>query len=70
MQAAGMQPNSFTLSTVLVACSNIKSLVQTMKLHAHIIKSKTDIDIAVSCRCLCWRGNGGGSMVCYWHDES
>ncbi|XP_057428194.1 pentatricopeptide repeat-containing protein At5g52850, chloroplastic [Lotus japonicus] len=47
MQAAGVQPDSYTLSTVLVACSNIKSLVQTMKLHGHIIKTKADIDIAV-----------------------
>lgn len=47
MQAAGVKPNSFTLSTILGACSKMKSLVQTKKLHAHIIKTKADNDIAV-----------------------
>ncbi|KAJ1385383.1 Tetratricopeptide-like helical domain superfamily [Sesbania bispinosa] len=47
MQAAGVQPNSFTLSTILGVCSKMNSLVQTMKLHGHIIKTKADIDIAV-----------------------
>ncbi|KAK7391316.1 hypothetical protein VNO78_19730 [Psophocarpus tetragonolobus] len=47
MQTAGVQPNSFTLSTVLGACSKMKSIIQTMKLHGHIIKTKADIDIAV-----------------------
>ncbi|KAI4351625.1 hypothetical protein L6164_005968 [Bauhinia variegata] len=47
MQAAGVQPNSFTLSSVLGACSRIKSLGQTMKLHAYIIKTKADNHIAV-----------------------
>ncbi|KAL2324578.1 hypothetical protein Fmac_023636 [Flemingia macrophylla] len=47
MQAAGVQPNSFTLSTMLGACSKMKSLTQTMKIHGRIIKTKADIDIAV-----------------------
>ncbi|KAJ1384977.1 Tetratricopeptide-like helical domain superfamily [Sesbania bispinosa] len=47
MQAAGVQPNSFTLSTILGVCNKMNSLVQTMKLHGHIIKTKADIDIAV-----------------------
>ncbi|TKY51353.1 Pentatricopeptide repeat-containing protein [Spatholobus suberectus] len=47
MQAAGVNPNSFTISTTLGACSKMKSLTQTMKLHGHIIKTKADADIAV-----------------------
>ncbi|WVY96279.1 hypothetical protein V8G54_028430 [Vigna mungo] len=47
MQAAGVQPNSFTLSAILGACSKMKSVFQTMKIHGHIIKTKTDVDIAV-----------------------
>ncbi|KHN12930.1 Pentatricopeptide repeat-containing protein, chloroplastic [Glycine soja] len=41
MQAAEVQPNSFTLSTIL------GNLLLTKKLHGHIIKSKADIDMAV-----------------------
>nr|KYP74842.1 hypothetical protein KK1_007535 [Cajanus cajan] len=33
MQAAGVQPNSFTLSTILGACSKMKSVIQTKKIH-------------------------------------
>ncbi|XP_029126452.1 pentatricopeptide repeat-containing protein At5g52850, chloroplastic [Cajanus cajan] len=47
MQAAGVQPNSFTLSTILGACSKMKSVIQTKKIHGRIIKTKADIDIAV-----------------------
>ncbi|KAK7343711.1 hypothetical protein VNO77_12683 [Canavalia gladiata] len=47
MQAAGVQPSSFTLSAILGACRKMKSLIQTMKLHGHIIKTKADMDIAV-----------------------
>ncbi|KAL2327239.1 hypothetical protein Fmac_020666 [Flemingia macrophylla] len=32
MQAAGVQPNSFTLSTILGACTEMNSLTLTMKL--------------------------------------
>lgn len=47
MQAAGMQPNLFTLSTILGACGKMRSPVPTMMLHGHIIKTKADVDIAV-----------------------
>ena len=47
MQAAGVQPNSFTLSTILGACSKMKSIIQTKKLHGYIIKTRADIDMAV-----------------------
>ncbi|KAK7279894.1 hypothetical protein RJT34_24953 [Clitoria ternatea] len=47
MQASGVQPNSITLSTIIGACSKMKSFVQTMKFHGLIIKTKADIDIAV-----------------------
>ena len=47
MQAAGVQPNSFTLSTILGACSKMKSIIQTKKLHGYIIKTQVDIDMAV-----------------------
>ncbi|CAL5209447.1 unnamed protein product [Lathyrus oleraceus] len=47
MQAAGVQPNSFTLSTILGACSKMRSVAPTMMLHGHIIKTKADIDVAV-----------------------
>ncbi|KAK7270458.1 hypothetical protein RIF29_23613 [Crotalaria pallida] len=48
MQAVGVQPNSFTLSTILAACSKMKSISQTKKLHGYIIKTKADNDIAVA----------------------
>lgn len=48
MQAAGVRPNSFTMSAILGACSKTRSLVPTMMLHGHIIKTKVDIDIAVA----------------------
>ncbi|XP_028785466.1 pentatricopeptide repeat-containing protein At5g52850, chloroplastic [Neltuma alba] len=47
MRAAGEIPNSITLSCILRACSNIKSIGQTMKFHAHIIKTNADNDIIV-----------------------
>ncbi|EXC05947.1 hypothetical protein L484_014215 [Morus notabilis] len=47
MQAAGVQPNSFTLSSVLRACSTNKSHSQTLKLHGYIIKAKAYSDIVV-----------------------
>ncbi|KDP22208.1 hypothetical protein JCGZ_26039 [Jatropha curcas] len=47
MMAVGVQPNSFTLSTILRACSVIKSLNQTFKLHGYIIKTNADHDIVV-----------------------
>ncbi|OIW12537.1 hypothetical protein TanjilG_04701 [Lupinus angustifolius] len=48
MQAAGVQPNSFTLSTILGACSKMNSISQTTKHHAYIIKTKADDDMVVA----------------------
>lgn len=42
MRAVGLKPNSFTLSSMLAACSTIKSHFQTRKLHGYIIKTKAD----------------------------
>ncbi|KAF3432920.1 hypothetical protein FNV43_RR24022 [Rhamnella rubrinervis] len=47
MQMAGVQPNSFTISTILRACSTVKAYNHTLKLHGYIIKSKLDCDIVV-----------------------
>ncbi|KAK9292517.1 hypothetical protein L1049_020490 [Liquidambar formosana] len=47
MRASGVQPNSFTLSSILGACSKIESLSQTKKFHGYIIKTKADHDIVV-----------------------
>ncbi|KAM7275180.1 hypothetical protein ACFE04_017046 [Oxalis oulophora] len=44
MQALGVQPNSFTLSAILGV---EKSLKQTMKLHAYVIKTNANHDIVV-----------------------
>ncbi|KAJ4823712.1 hypothetical protein Tsubulata_032128 [Turnera subulata] len=47
MRAIGVQPNSYTLSTILRACSALKSTEHTAKLHGCIIKTKADHDIVV-----------------------
>lgn len=47
MRAVGVQPNSFTLSIILRACSVVKSQSQLLKFHGHIIKTKADHDIVV-----------------------
>ncbi|KAK2654001.1 hypothetical protein Ddye_013857 [Dipteronia dyeriana] len=47
MQAAGVQPHSFTLSSILKACSGVKSVSQVSNLHGYIIKTKADYNIAV-----------------------
>ncbi|KAK6936773.1 DYW domain [Dillenia turbinata] len=47
MVAAGVKPNSYTLSTILGACSKIRSKAQTEKLHGFVIKTKADDDINV-----------------------
>jgi pentatricopeptide repeat protein len=44
MRAAGVQPNSFTLSTILGACNKMRSVALTMMLHGHIRKTKTASD--------------------------
>ncbi|XP_058769836.1 pentatricopeptide repeat-containing protein At5g52850, chloroplastic [Vicia villosa] len=65
MQAAGVQPNSFTLTTILGACSKMRSVAPTMMLHGHIIKAKADIDIAVG-NALVDAYAGGGMMDEAW----
>ncbi|CAK7338721.1 unnamed protein product [Dovyalis caffra] len=48
MTAAGLQPNSVTLSIILRSCSAAKSASQLLKLHGHAIKMNADRDIVVS----------------------
>lgn len=47
MLITGVQPNSFTLSTVLKGCRSSEALRQVRKLHAYILKTKADFDITV-----------------------
>ncbi|KAJ8773231.1 hypothetical protein K2173_028408 [Erythroxylum novogranatense] len=48
MRHVGVHPNSFTLSTILRACSIIKSASETLKLHGYIIKRKADSHLVVN----------------------
>lgn len=48
MRAAGVQPNSFTVTSILRGCSETRSLWQTLILHGYIIKTKADDEIAVA----------------------
>ncbi|KAL5974245.1 hypothetical protein ACLOJK_030909 [Asimina triloba] len=47
MRAAGIQPNSFTLSSILKNCRTREVLGEVKRLHAHIFKTKVDSDITV-----------------------
>lgn len=47
MQAAGVRPNLFTLSTIAGACGTIKSLTQIRELHGYIIKTNADTNVSV-----------------------
>ncbi|KAM2384642.1 hypothetical protein ACFXTH_042042 [Malus domestica] len=47
MRTVGVEPNSFTFSSILRACSTVKSLSQTQKIHGRIVKTKAGSDIAV-----------------------
>ncbi|XP_072959156.1 pentatricopeptide repeat-containing protein At4g38010-like [Typha angustifolia] len=48
MRASGVQPNSFTLSTVLKGCSSLGALTHARKIHAYVMKTKSDsLDAAV-----------------------
>lgn len=47
MRAVGVQPNSFTLSSILRACSTVKSHSQTVKLHGLMVKTKAGCDTVV-----------------------
>lgn len=48
MRAAGVQPNSYTLSSILRACSFSESHSETLKVHGHIIKTKAGSDTVVA----------------------
>ncbi|PKI63492.1 pentatricopeptide repeat-containing protein At5g52850, chloroplastic [Punica granatum] len=47
MRAAGVDPNSFTLSTILKSCAAAKSRIQTSALHCYVIKIRAPYDISV-----------------------
>ncbi|XP_058068635.1 pentatricopeptide repeat-containing protein At5g52850, chloroplastic [Magnolia sinica] len=47
MQAVGIQPNSFTLSSIVKSCGSAEAFREVRKLHAYIFKTKADSDIAV-----------------------
>eukprot|EP01018_Ginkgo_biloba_P007201 Gb_03579 [translate_table: standard] len=47
MQSAGMNPDKFTLASVLGACSRPEALEQGKEVHAHIVKTGFDLDILV-----------------------
>ncbi|KAL3755692.1 hypothetical protein ACJRO7_002703 [Eucalyptus globulus] len=47
MREAGVEPNSFTLSSILRACGTTEYPTHAMQLHGFIIKSKADHDITV-----------------------
>ncbi|MQL82814.1 hypothetical protein Taro_015310 [Colocasia esculenta] len=40
MRLAQVQPNSFTLSTILKGCESIDTLVHVVKLHAYVLKTE------------------------------
>ncbi|EOY23352.1 Pentatricopeptide repeat-containing protein, putative [Theobroma cacao] len=47
MRAAGVQPNSFTISSIIGSFNAAKLLPQTLMLHGHVIKTNLYKDIAV-----------------------
>lgn len=47
MQASGVQPNSFTLSSILRACSTVEFASQLLKIHGYVIKTEADNDIVI-----------------------
>eukprot|EP01018_Ginkgo_biloba_P008673 Gb_07617 [translate_table: standard] len=47
MLQMGIKPDQFTFTSVLKACTNIASLEQGKKVHAHIIKSVFALDVFV-----------------------
>lgn len=42
MRLAGVEPNSFSLSTVLSSCNSVEALAHARKLHSYMIKTKVD----------------------------
>lgn len=48
MQVSGVQPNSFTVSTLLKGCSTLQAFVHARKIHAYVLKiSFESLDVAV-----------------------
>lgn len=47
MQRAGMEPNEYTLSSVLKACAGIEALQQGEQLHARTIKADLESDVVL-----------------------
>ncbi|XVF09958.1 hypothetical protein REPUB_Repub07fG0142300 [Reevesia pubescens] len=47
MRAAGVEPNSFTISSIIGSFNAAKSLPQTLMLHGHVIKTNLNKDIVV-----------------------
>ncbi|KAL6909618.1 hypothetical protein ACP4OV_001899 [Aristida adscensionis] len=48
MRASGVQPNSFTLSTLLKGCSSVQSFLHAAKIHAYVLKTSSEsLDAAV-----------------------
>ncbi|KAJ4785449.1 hypothetical protein LUZ62_036695 [Rhynchospora pubera] len=48
MRAIGVEPNSYTLSTILKSCNSPETLVDAEKVHAYIIKTSMDsADISI-----------------------
>ncbi|XP_068650813.1 pentatricopeptide repeat-containing protein At5g52850, chloroplastic [Aristolochia californica] len=47
MQIAGIQPNSFTISSILKSCRTLEAVDQVRKLHAYVVKTKVDSDPSV-----------------------
>ncbi|KAJ4971455.1 hypothetical protein NE237_004554 [Protea cynaroides] len=47
MLVVGVEPNCFTLSSILKGCGTTEALTQVRQLHAYILKTKADSDITV-----------------------
>ncbi|KAJ3688972.1 hypothetical protein LUZ61_018136 [Rhynchospora tenuis] len=48
MRASGVEPTSYTLSTILKSCNSPETLVHAVKVHAYIIKTSMDsVDISI-----------------------
>eukprot|EP01018_Ginkgo_biloba_P012919 Gb_21940 [translate_table: standard] len=47
MQRTGLQPNKFTLASVLPACAKLEALEQGMKIHEEIIRGRVETDVFV-----------------------
>ncbi|XP_024313444.1 pentatricopeptide repeat-containing protein At5g52850, chloroplastic [Brachypodium distachyon] len=48
MRAGGVQPNSFTISTLLKGCSSSQSFLHATKIHAYVLKTSSEsLNVAV-----------------------